>query len=170
MVSPEVLKKLMSENEFLQLQLQDVNEMIAIREEELGILREKAKKAIEMKSQLESVYEEISYMQNLIGKQQQKAEGAASRELSMEDEMLESMRLEKEYYNIRDQYQSSTTALNDIKLQLGEASLLYKQLHDAHKKIGELESKLDISSEENELLQYEIIKLKKKMESQKDNI
>ena len=165
MVSADTLKKLISENEFLQVQLQDVNEMIAIREEELGILRDKAKKAIETKSQLESVYEEITYMQNLIGKQQQKAEGAASREMSMEDEMLESMRLEKEYYTIRDQYQSASTALNDIKIQLGEASLIYKQLHDAHKKIAELESKLDISSEENELLQYEIQKLKKKINS-----
>ncbi len=165
MVSPDTLKKLMSENEFLQVQLQDVNEMIAIREEELGILREKAKKAVETNSQLESVYEEITYMQNLIGKHQQKAEGAVSREMSMEDEMLESMRLEKEYYNIRDQYQSASTALNDIKIQLGEASLIYKQLHDANKKIAELESKLDISSEENELLQYEIQKLKKKINS-----
>ncbi len=163
MVSPEVVKKLMSENEFLQVQLQDVNEMIAIREEELGILREKAKKAVETKSQLESVYEEISYMQNLIGKQQQKAEGSVSREMSMEDEMLESMRLEKEYYTIRDQYQSATTALNDIKMQLGEASLIYKQLFDANKRIAELESKLDISLEENELLNYEIQKMKKKI-------
>ena len=165
MVSADTLKKLISENEFLQVQLQDVNEMIAIREEELGILRDKAKKAIETKSQLESVYEEITYMQNLIGKQQQKAEGAASREMSMEDEMLESMRLEKEYYTIRDQYQSASTALNDIKIQLGEASLVYKKLHDAQKKIAELESKLDISSEQNELLQYEIQKLKKKINS-----
>lgn len=162
MVSPDVVKKLMSENEFLQVQLQDVNEMIAIREEELGILREKSRKAVETKSQLEGVYEEITYMQNLIGKQNQKAEGAISREMSMEEEMLESMRLEKEYYTIRDQYQSASTALQDIKLQLGEASLIYKQLFDANKKIAELESKLDIATEENELLKYEIQKLKKK--------
>jgi chromosome segregation ATPase len=162
MISEDQLKKLLSENEFLQVQLQDVNEMIAVREEELELLREKARIATETKSRLETTYEELSYMQNLIGKQQQKAEGAARREASMEEEMLDSMRMEKEYYGVRDQFNSAVTALADIRLQLAEASLLYRQLADSQRKIAELESTVDIIKEEKELLQFELNKLKQK--------
>ena len=71
MLSEEQIRKLKSENEFLQIQLQDINEMIAIREEELDILRRKAQEAVETGSKLEGAYEELSYMQNVIGKHQQ---------------------------------------------------------------------------------------------------
>ena len=164
MLSEDQIRKLKSENEFLQIQLQDINEMIAIREEELDILRRKAKEGIENSSRLEGVYEELSYMQNLIGKHQQKAEGAERREASMEEEMLESIRMEREYYNIKEQFTSTSTALSDLNNQLQDAVTIYKQLADANRRNAELESKLDIAAEEKDLLNYELAKLKRNYE------
>lgn len=165
MITEEQVKKLISENEFLQVQLQDVNEMIAAREEELALLREKARQSVQTRSDLDTAYEELAYMQNVISKHQQKAVGAASREASMEEELVETIRMEKEYYEIKKQFESSSAALADINQQLSEAATIYKQLADAKRKIAELESKLDIANEEKELLAYEISRLKKKSES-----
>ena len=170
MLSEDQIRKLKSENEFLQIQLQDINEMIAIREEELDILRTKAQQGIETSSRLEGVYEELSYMQNLIGKHQQKAEGAVRREASMEDEMLESIRMEKEYYGIKEQFTSTSTALSDLNQQLQDAVTIYKQLADSNRKIAELESRLDIATEEKDLLNYEMSKLQRNYEQLKKDM
>ena len=164
MLSEEQIRKLKSENEFLQIQLQDINEMIAIREEELDILRRKAQEAVETGSKLEGAYEELSYMQNVIGKHQQKAEGAERREASMEDEIIESIRMEKEYYEIKKQFTSTNAALSDLNTQLHDAVTIYKQLADANRRIAELESKLDINEEEKDLLNYELAKLRRNYE------
>lgn len=164
MLSEEQISKLKNENEFLQVQMQDINEMIAIREEELDILRRKANEAVETSSRLEGAYEELSYMQNVIGKHQQKAEGAERREASMEDEIIESIRMEKEYYEINKQFTSVNTALTDLNSQLQDAGTIYKQLADASRRIAELESKLDIATEEKDLLNYELTKLRRNYE------
>ena len=160
MLSEEQIRKLKSENEFLQIQLQDINEMIAIREGELDILRRKAEEGVETSSKLEGAYEELSYMQNVIGKHQQKAEGADRREVSMEEEIIESIRMEKEYYEIKKKFTSTNTELSDLNTQLQDAVTIYKQLADANRRIAELESKLDISAEEKELLNYELSRMK----------
>ena len=164
MLSPEQVRKLISENEFLQVQLADVNEVLSIREEELDLLRLRSKKAVELQSTLENNLEEFSYMQHVIGKHQLKAEQANRRETEMEKELLEGIRMEKEYYSIRDKYNSTSTALLDVNQQLNEIPFINRDLETANRKIAELESRLDILQEERELLQYEVAKLKKQNE------
>ena len=161
MLSAEQIKKLISENEFLQVQLADLNEMLAIREEELELLRNKSRKVVELQSTIENNLEEFSYMQHVIGKHQLKAEQNNRREAEMEKELLEGIRMEKEYYSIRDKYNSTATALLDVNHQLNEIPLMNRDLETANRKIAELESRLDILQEEKELLQYEVGKLKK---------
>ena len=170
MLSPEQVRKLMSENELLQVQLADVNEVLSIREEELDQLRSRSKKMIELQSTIENNLEEFSYMQHVIGKHQVKAEQAGRREAEMEKELLESIRLEKDYYNIRDKYNSTSTALLDVNQQLNEIPLINRDLEMANRKISELESRLDILQEEKELLQYEVSKLKKQNEVLKSGL
>jgi hypothetical protein len=161
MLSEEQIKQLKSENELLQLQLQDVNEVIAIREEELEILRTKAKNAVRLQSQLEGTFDELGQMQDIIGQKQQAIAGAARRETAMEDEIIQSISMEKEYYDIKSQLASTSAALNDINGQLSDAMHIYKELAAANARIAELESTLEIAAEEKDLLKYELEKAKK---------
>ncbi len=161
MLSEQQIKKLRSENELLQLQLQDVNYMISIREEELEILRAKAKNAVMLQSQLEGTFHELGQMQNIIGRKQQEAEGAARREAALEEEVIQSINIEKEFYTIRDKFQSANAALNDLNNELSEVSKVYKELAKARARISELQSLLEIGEEERELLLHELQKLKK---------
>lgn len=164
MLSDVQIKQLKSENELLQLQLQDVNYMIGIREEELEILRDKAKDAVMLQSQLEGTLDGIGQMQNFIGRKQQEAEGAARREAAMEEEIIQSLNMEKEYYDIKSRFASTSAALIDINSQLSEAAHVYKELAKANTRIAELESSVEIIEEEKEHLAYELVRLKKQNE------
>ncbi|RYG51097.1 MAG: hypothetical protein EOO01_09220 [Chitinophagaceae bacterium] len=170
MLTADQVRKLISDNELLQVQLADVNEVLAIREEELELLRARSGKMVELQSTLDNNLEEFSYMQHVIGKHQVNAEKASRREAEMEKELLEGIRMEKEYYSIRDKYNSTSTALLDVNQQLSEIPLMNRDLEVANRKISELESRLDILQEEKELLQYEVSKLKKQNEVLKSGL
>lgn len=161
MLPDQEIQLLKSENEYLQLQLQDVNYMLTVREEELDLLREKARQAVQMQSKLEGNYNELAQMQITIGKTQQQAFGAAKREAAMEEEILQSIHIEKAYYNTRKELASVTAAFTDADSKLDEATNVYKELDDAKRKIAELESLNEIAKEEKEYLAYEVEKLKK---------
>ena len=161
MLPDQEIQRLKSENEYLQLQLQDVNYMLTVREEELDLLREKARQAVQMQSKLEGNYNELAQMQITIGKTQQIAFGAAKREAAMEEEILQSINIEKAYYKTRKELASVTAAFTDADSKLDEVTNVYKKLEDAKRKIAELESLNEIAKEEKEYLAYEVEKLKK---------
>ncbi len=156
MLSNDEIQQLKSENELLQIQLQDITEMIAIREEELEILRKKAAYTVQLKSELEGNMAEITQMQNLLGEHQQKAFGAARRELAMENEIIQSLEMEKELYDIRDRYSSAKAAIKDLDNELAETSSMYNQLNISISRIAELESSLEIVLMENAHLKERI--------------
>ncbi len=158
MFSEDEIQQLKSENELLQIQLEDITEIINIREEELEILRKKSAYSIMLQSTLDGNLEEISQMQQFIGEQQRKTAGAEKREASMENEMIQSLDMEKEFYNIRDKYESARAAITDLDNELAETSSMYRQLAASIAKIAELESSLAIVLLEND-------DLKEKLES-----
>lgn len=163
MLSEKQLQQIISENEFLQVQLADANEMLSLREKELEMLRATALQATELKSTIENNLEELSYLQHLLGKNQQKLEGSGKREAAMEEELLLGIRMEKEYYNLKEKLNSSSAQIEDISQQLNETATVFKELRDAKKKITAMQSSLDIANEEKELLQHEMQKLKKRL-------
>jgi hypothetical protein len=163
MLSDKQLQQLISENEFLQIQLNDANEILLQREQELEQLRETARLSAELKSTIENNLEELSYFQHLLGKKNQTLEGASQREAELEEELLVGIKMEKAYLKMHEQLKSSTARLDDLTQQLDETANIFKELRNAKRKITELESSLDIAREENELLKYELDKLKKQL-------
>jgi hypothetical protein len=161
MLSNDEIQQLRSENELLQIQLQDITEMINIREEELEILRKKSAYTVLLQSTLDGNLEEIAQMQNFIGEQQRKVAGAAKREVAMENEIIQSLEMEKELYTIRDKYESARAAINDLDNELAESSMMYRQLAAANSRIAELESTLEIALMGNALLKEKLEKLAK---------
>ena len=159
MFSKDEIQQLKSENEFLQIQLQDITEIINIREEELETLRKKSAYSILLQSTLDGNLEEITQMQHFIGEQQRKTAGAEKREASMENEMIESLEMEKEFYNIRDKYESARAAITDLDNELAETTSMYRQLAASIARVAELESSLEIALMEKEDLKEKLEKL-----------
>ncbi|MEO6489217.1 MAG: hypothetical protein ABIO04_04680 [Ferruginibacter sp.] len=159
MLSKDELQQLKSENELLRIQLQDITEMINIRDEEVGILRKKAAYSVLLQSTLEGNLEEITQMQNNIGEQQRLAAGAAKREMAMEEEIIQSIEMEKDFYTIREKYESSKAAVRDLDNELADTSIMYKQLAGSISRVAELESQLELAQLEIEHLkqQFQIL-------------
>jgi len=165
MLSNDEIQQLRSENELLRIQLQDITEMINIREEELEILRKKSAYTVLLKSTLDGNLEEITQMQNMLGEERQKNAGAARREVNMENEIIQSLEIEKEFYNIRDKYESAKAAIIDLDNELGETASMYRQLAASGTKIAELESSLEMASLEIKHLKEELDLYKKQQAS-----
>ncbi|MBC7534402.1 MAG: hypothetical protein H7258_01760 [Ferruginibacter sp.] len=156
MLPDNLLQHLKSENELLQIQLQDVNEMIAVREEELDILRKKAALAVQLQSRLDINLDEFYQMQDHIFTQQQQAEGSAKRESSLENELLQSINMETEFYNIRDELASTKAAFTDINNEVDKMASLYRLIATLSNKVAALESNLEIATLENGFLKEEV--------------
>ena len=161
MLSKHDIQQLQSENELLKLQLEDISEMINIREEEVGILRKKAAYTVLLQSTLDGNLDQITQMQNLIGEQQRKFAGSVKRESAMEDEIIQSIEMEKAFYTIKEKYESSKAAIKDLDNELAETASLYRQLAASISRVAELESSLDILQMENQHLKEDLEQLKK---------
>jgi len=166
MLSKNFITELKNENQALQLQLNDLEYMIQMREEELLYLKKTADSIAELQSRFDHNLYEFEQMQNHIGDQQQKAEGAARREIALEDEMIQTIQTETAYYELRDQFKSSKAAFDDINSQLEDMSLLYRELADLKSKVTELESNLEIVNLDNQFLKEDLEKYRFEEENQ----
>lgn len=161
MLSTGDLQQLQSENELLKIQLNDISEMINIREEEVDILRKKAANAVLLQSTLEGNLNQIAQMQLLIGEEQRKAAGATRRETAMEEEVIRSIEIEKSYYTLQEELDSNKVALKDLDNELAETASLYRQLSESMSRVAELESSLEMIQLENMRLKDKLEKLSK---------
>ena len=160
MLPDSLLQQLKAENELLQIQLQDLNEMINAREEELEILRKKATLAIELQSRLDMNLDGFYQMQSMIGEQQQVVQAASKREASLEKELLESIEMETRFYTLKDQLESTKAALSDVNKEMDKMASLYKEVAQLKSKISELESNAEIMVMENGFLKEELEKFR----------
>jgi|688.fasta_scaffold06209_12 hypothetical protein len=155
MLSEDIIQQLKSDNALLHVQLNDLTELIQIREEELEILRIKAAQVAALQSNLDENIYQLEQMQLFLGDQERGVAGANRREQSMETEMLESLQMEKDYYTLSDKLKSTRAALDDISEQFAEASTLFREVATLKSTIAELESKLEIESLDNQFLREE---------------
>ena len=158
MVSQDLFNQLKQENEQLHKELTDLNYLIALREEELVEIKNSTNNIAELQSKLDQNLYEFEHMQKDIETYRQKAELAKKREGSMEEEMLESIKMEQAYYQILEEYNSNRTALDDLNEKIKEITFLFQELNTLKSKNAELESSLEIAMLENSFLKEEISK------------
>lgn len=143
MLNPQQIQQLLSENESLQTQVKELEEILALREEELELLREEAAGAAALRSQLDLRLEEMAGMQNQISLQQRKTAGAESREMELQQELVDSVQMLQQYNDLKKQFIYTSTQLEDMQ---GELSALKKKnmmLQGIAVQVGELESKVE---------------------------
>jgi len=156
MLTERQLQQIQAENEHLKLQLAEVNEVIAIREEELAILRQKMQKATQLQSKLDMNLLEFEQMQNTIGEKQQEAEGNSIRLEELEKELFKSIKMETNYYNMLDENVSLQANLKDTNSELEEAASLYKKVRQLTIELTETKSNLEIAQMEIDGLKAEL--------------
>lgn len=161
MLSKEQILQLVSENESLQAQVQELNEILEIREEEISELKKNTKEDAELRSLVDMQLDELQLMQNRIGRHQQQAEGAEERELDLQQELTEAAQLQHQFADLFQQYTYSSTQLADVQEELVKVKKRNNMLQQIAVKIGELESNIEILSLERDELKWRITELEK---------
>ena len=156
MLTEDQVKKLLSENEYLQSQVEELSAIALSYRNEIKLLQEKYEIEGELRSIIENNSEENNLLKYQLEKEKQKALNVAKRESAMELELLEGIKIETDYYNIKEKQKSAVAQINDMSEQLNKSLLVYKNLEDANRKISEIHSINDILKEENDLLLYQL--------------
>jgi len=160
MLTENQLQLLRSENELLLIQLEDINQVIREREEELTLLRETACEARAMQSRLDMNLLEFEQMQLRIGDQQQESSGFNQRMSELEEELYASIKEQLQHADTVKDYKSVKANLQYTELELQEASGLYIKLDEWQSKYAESESNLEIARMEIANLKEELQEIK----------
>jgi predicted nucleic acid-binding Zn-ribbon protein len=161
MLSPGQVRQIMAENESLQLQLRELNTVLAQKEQQIGELKSIVSAAAELQSRLDSKQYEIQDMQNRIGKQQQLTAGAAEREQELEQELGESIKLAHQYKDLLRQHTYLSTLLADAQDELVTVKKRNSMLQKIAVQVGELESMVENLTLERDRLTEKIRALQK---------
>ena len=162
MLTEDQLYRIITENDSLQAQVKELNEILAEREEELELLKKNVGDIASLRSMLDMQLDEFHSMQNQIGEKQQQVEGAAERELEMEQELTEAAQLQQLYNEVLQEYAHAQAQLNDCQEQLLELNKRNRQLQEIAGKIGEIESELANAISERDELKARITLLENK--------
>ncbi|MEO6540510.1 MAG: hypothetical protein ABIN74_05965 [Ferruginibacter sp.] len=163
MLSEEQIKKLISANDSLRVQLDDANAMLAAREQEIEFLQTELAGATTLRSKLDGQLDEIESIRTRLGEKQQAAKGAEERELGLHQELTEMALLNKQYNELIQDYAYLQSRFNDIQSQLANLHERNLQLQQITSRIGELESTLENTKLERDDLKNKVTTL----ESQK---
>jgi DNA repair exonuclease SbcCD ATPase subunit len=120
MLTPDQIKKIIAENDSLRVQLQEANEMLNLREEEIQILTQNAFDITELRSQLDGQQQGISTLQSHLTEKEQQALGAANREHELENELIDASKLLQDYCKLKQNYAYILTQVNDLEDRLVE--------------------------------------------------
>ena len=160
MQNEDFIQELKNENEELQYQLKDLEYLIQLKEEELDDFKKASQQVSSLQSKIDQNLYQFEQMQLFINEEQQKLQGALKREASIEQELIDGIATEKSYYEIKEEFNSTKAALQDINEQMNEAATIYQQLVLMKKKVAELESNLEIANLDNQFLKEELDNLR----------
>lgn len=153
MLSEEQIKKIISANESLQVQLADANRMLAAREEEIEFLNAELTESTALRSKLDGQQAQIESIQDQLGQKQQAAKGAEEREFELHQELTGMALLNKQYNELIQDYAYLQSQYKDVLAQLTSLQHHNLELEKSAGSIGELQSRL-----ENSLLERDILK------------
>lgn len=157
-----LIDELKAEKKDLQFKLNDLEYLIQMKEEELLALNNVASSVALLQSKLDQNLYEIEQMQLFIGDKQQAMEGALRREAALEEEMLQSIQIEKSYYQLKTEYEKHVAMLEEMNQHLSELPQLVKKNADLSAKIASLESEIELLTLDNHFLKEELMTFKSK--------
>jgi hypothetical protein len=154
------IQLLLSENEFLQEQLEDLNSEIRKKDEEISLLGDDAESEASLRSRIDSNLIEIAQLKY---NSQEIAKKSAAVEMMNEELELNLLKQikgrQQEKAEIKEL--SSVKANNDIlNSELDEAVTLYKKVSALKKELVEAKSIAELSDIENKNLKVEVEELK----------
>lgn len=159
MLSQEQIKKLLSLNESLQIQLEDANRVLAARDKEIEFLQTQLAQTTELRSKMDGQQDEIENFHYLLYKKEKQASGAIERETLLQQELTEMSRLKNTCNQLLQEYADLNSRFTDAQARLTALNERNFELEQIAGKIGELQSILESSNIERDELKSRITTL-----------
>lgn len=156
MISEEQFEIIKSENELLQLQVEDLNDILSRRDLEITYLKATQDQNKVLQSLLEMNVHEFANFQEVVSAKQQEAFSNASRLENTEEELYSNIKVEAAYTELVKQKLSLEANLTDTTNELNEVTALFATIKNLTKSLAETQSLLGIALEENRILQLKI--------------
>ena len=149
MLSQEQIEILKSNNELLQLQLEDVNNILIARERELDLLREAQHQFTAYKSRTAINFQEVEIYKSQLEKEQENGRVNDVRLEALENELAQNLRqfiiAKKELDNLK----AVEADLAYTNTELREADKVYTELHALKLELAKTKSLLEFAQLEN---------------------
>ncbi|MEJ7611533.1 MAG: hypothetical protein WKF88_10190 [Ferruginibacter sp.] len=152
----KIIANLKSENELLQLQLEDLIDTLKKREEEINLLGDATESAASLYSRIDNTLTEIDqliYNNELAG---QKTVAAEAQSEELELTLIREIRERQKAQTAGLKTDALRTELDIISGELEETLPVYQQLQTATAELSELNSRLSMLESENASLKTEL--------------
>lgn len=159
MLSEEHIRKIISANESLQVQLDDANAILAAREQEIDFLSSELAEATALRSKLDGQLGEIESIQHQLYKKGRQVAGAEEREIVLQQELTDYARLNREYNELIQDYAYLQSRFKDVQAQLSAMNARNFELQQVAGRVGELESLLENTMLERDELKRRLLVL-----------
>jgi DNA repair exonuclease SbcCD ATPase subunit len=152
MLSAQQIQILIEQNQKLQTQVQELEEILQLKDDELELLRQQANETTALRSELDLRLEDLVSMQNQLGQQQRKTAGAQLREEELHQELTDSVHMLHQQSDLQRQVLYANTQLVDLEEQVNFLKQKNESLQDADEKIKKLEDKVENLEFERDIL------------------
>lgn len=154
------IQLLLSENEFLQQQLEDLNNEIRKKEEEISILGDMSESESSLRSRIDNNLIEIEQLKYNSEQAAQKSIAIEMMNEELEVNLLKEIRGRHKEQAVIKELSSVNTNIDILNNELNEAAALYKKVQSLKKELAEAKSMAEIKTLENNQLVEEIAELK----------
>lgn len=163
------IRILLSENEFLQLQLEDLNKTVRQRDEEILFLGDSMDSAAELQSRIDGNLAEIEQLKYNSAIAEEKAAAVETLNEALENDLLKEIRQRQKDEKLLQEMDSVKISLDAANEELEQSANFYQRIIQLKKEVSELKSNLEMSqlenkqlAEENEELQQLVLLLRQK--------
>lgn len=155
------IRLLVSENEFLQLQMEDLNNEIKKRKEEIELLVDVTESTAALGSKIDNNLLEIVQLKYNGEQATKKSVGVEMLNAELEINLFKEGKERQMAEEALKEMDSIKTNMEIISEELNEAAVLYKKVQSLKAELAEANSKSNIKEMENENLEKEVEELKK---------
>ena len=158
------IRMLVSENEFLQLQLEDINVILKKKDEEIDMLADDGETAAFLRSKIDSNLIEIEQLKYYVEQASQKSIGLEMLKEELEVDLLMQMKGRQKEQKALQEMGTVKANLEVVTEELNEAAALYKMIQSLKQKLSEANSIASLNEIENRELKIEIAEQKELIE------
>lgn len=159
MSSITMIQELTAENARLQKEMEELEFLIEMKEEELDELKQAAAQIAFLQSNLTKNLEELDIVKYNMREAQEKLKGAQKRENALEEEIIYSIETEKNYYELKEEYQASLNTIEIQQEELKTTPSLVIEMKNLRSRLAEAMSEIELLQLDNQYLREDLQQL-----------